>query len=104
MASRANRRSVDASLASRDKELAKWAKAMADAREGLDKIPAGWFNIEQLAEKFGSIKRGMFLRNSVSGNSAGTGKFSVNIPRAKGEKGIKATPNSAHACSIPRSG
>ena len=56
MASRKNRRCVDASLKSRDKELAAWARAMADARDGLDKIPKGWYHIDDLAKKLGMCR------------------------------------------------
>jgi len=59
MAIRKSRRGLDASIASRDKELAKWAKAMAEAREGLDKIPAGWLSIDDLAGKMGMASSAM---------------------------------------------
>ena len=59
MAGRKSRRAVDASLNSRDKDLAAWAKAMADAREGLDKVPEGWFSMADLAKKLGMAESAM---------------------------------------------
>ena len=86
-----NRRSVDASLASRDKELAQWAKAMAEAREGLDKIPAGWFNIAELAEKFGMAESGLVpqLRRLIKQGKAEKKRYFV--ARAKDGRRYKKT-------------
>jgi len=79
MAGRENRRSVDASLASRDKDLAQWAKAMAEARDGLDKIPAGWLNIAELAEKFRMAESGVLphLRRLISAGKAEKKRYFV---------------------------
>jgi len=79
MASRKSRRSVDASIASRDKELAKWAKAMSDARDGFDKIPTGWFNIAELAEKFCMAESAMtpHLRRLMEQDKAEKKRFCV---------------------------
>ncbi len=59
MASRKSRRGLDSSLNSRDKELAAWAKAMAEARDGVDKVPAGWLSIDDLAGKMGMASSAM---------------------------------------------
>jgi len=79
MASRKDRRSVDASLASRDKELAAWARAMADARDGLDKIPKGWYHIDDLAKKLGMCRGSLtpHLRRLVNAKKAERKTFYV---------------------------
>jgi hypothetical protein len=59
MAGGKDRRCVDASLASRDKELAAWARAMADARDGLDKVPDGWYDSDVMAERLGMSRGSM---------------------------------------------
>ena len=91
MASRENRRSVDASLPSRDKVLAQWAKAMAEAREGLDKIPTGWLNIAELAEKFGMAESGLVphLRRLIKQGKAKQERFFVG--RAKDGRRYRKT-------------
>lgn len=77
MASRKGRRSVDSSLASLDKDLAAWAKAMSEARDGLDKVPAGWFSIVELAKKFGMADSAMtpHLRRLMEAGKAEKKKF-----------------------------
>ena len=70
---------MDASVASRDKELAAWAKAMAEARDGLDKIPAGWLSIDDLATKLGMASRAMtpHVRRLLEQGRAEQRKFHV---------------------------
>ena len=63
MASRKNRGALDSSLkkykAGKDKELLEWAKAILDAKEGLEEVPKGWYNQKQLAKKLGYIPSGI---------------------------------------------
>ena len=79
MAGRKNRRSVDSSLESLDKDLAAWAKAMADARDGVDKVPAGWLSIKELAKKFRMADSAMtpHLRRLMDAGKAEKKKFRI---------------------------
>ena len=43
----------------KDKEWERWARAMIDARKGLDVIPEGWYTMEELADRFGYVYSGM---------------------------------------------
>ncbi len=57
-----SRRTLATSLSDfkgKDKELERWARAMIDARKGLDVIPEGWYTMEELADRFGFVYSGM---------------------------------------------
>lgn len=59
MAVRKSRQSLDASIGASDKELRKWAKAMINARDGLEELPGGWFCMNELAKKFDMSEAGI---------------------------------------------
>ena len=59
MASRKSRQSLDASVNASDKEVRNWAKAMINARDGLEELPPSWYCMNELAEKFNMSEAGI---------------------------------------------
>ena len=58
-----SRRTLAASLTDfkkdTDKAVERCARAMIDARKGVDVIPEGWYTMEELADRFGFVYSGM---------------------------------------------
>ena len=50
---------MDASISAPDKEVRKWAKAMINARDGLEDLPPGWYCMNELAVKFDMSEAGI---------------------------------------------